>query len=1076
MPRRELYFNNSTKASATFSNTTSASATADSEVVTSTESVSTLVEYDVSTIQSRITPFSVSRSNTPQLAVTLGIKPSGTRSLVSVSDVSQNTSETVPILSSSTVLLSTRLGTQQHESKSTVSAALSTTSIQYVALPASGYGVAYPITPASPQQSHTNAPTETKNALSISTAIPSTILPISSSGVYITNASTATSQTISADGQEIDTASPSTPISHGTSLNLDTTTSLISTLPPTTTGLLLHSVSSLTVCYPIPSADSTNGRVSSSFAVTTTPTRMNSEQTVPASENPPSFSTSPTATLSNTSTAYSTTGISPGSSMAYTTVLPPISSWSGTPTSSIDVSYPTVTESASSTITGTGTGTQPDGSYVALLPGYGSTSSETHPTPTWNTEGVSSMTRSDTPLQTTQTTAQYPSTSGKFMQTSTSVSTRETSDARLVSSSISTQPIATSEIYITLPTSLLFQASKIPPMGYTTTRESSSCTSTLGASHTHHPSSLRLSSSPAALSTSRAMSGFVTKIKTQFSEIPAQTKSVLDAAQATAKSSPTQTAAAAPPPLTVSETAGVALGSTAGVLLAIVAAIFVVRRYHARRAATSAGSSGAYPEIAYLYDASILRPRSSSSEDGEASAFMSGGAGGIARTSTESRLPPRAPHNSFDYGYRHLHSVDGMRYSDPGNPFSDTIDPFLDWRSSVAINAPTDTVSALAAAVVGYSNGPQKPLPALPETASRQAFRNHVIPSPTLSPLMNACSLRRSPARSSSRSSVKSQRSLRKLHSCTGQNPASSNYSPSTHGRGLRQSLASIRETDNSEPFSDPIEHDLLLPVDVRTETPDSVVVYAPTPISRKAMRPFGPPVLPSQNSMTMPINIDAQPAKSKRLRSTGSLLFPKNEETAYKYSSLAHDTQPSLYSTDHSSTDDITHNDFPSPPSASSTPVYKGWDDIKRHSSSSSPRPPAFSPPPPPFHAFGPPHANPSSPPRPLLKKRSLIHPLMSQNPFFPLTPKPQFTHASPSTSSQSFDGPRRSLLAKVQSIGEMREEGDAGVESGMEKRVRRESSVVMGLGLGLGYRDSVSRKKEMAARWGPDEVGRMV
>ncbi|KAL6171128.1 hypothetical protein ACJQWK_04073 [Exserohilum turcicum] len=48
--------------------------------------------------------------------------------------------------------------------------------------------------------------------------------------------------------------------------------------------------------------------------------------------------------------------------MAYTTVLPPISSWSGTPTSSIDVSYPTVTESASSTITGTGTGTQPDGS------------------------------------------------------------------------------------------------------------------------------------------------------------------------------------------------------------------------------------------------------------------------------------------------------------------------------------------------------------------------------------------------------------------------------------------------------------------------------------------------------------------------------------------------------------------------------------------------------------------------------------------------------------------------------------------------------------------------------------------
>lgn len=466
---------------------------------------------------------------------------------------------------------------------------------------------------------------------------------------------------------------------------------------------------------------------------------------------------------------------------------------------------------------------------------------------------------------------------------------------------------------------------------------------------------------------------------------------------------------------------------------------------------------------------------------------MSGGAGGIPRsTSTESRPPPRAPHNSFEYEYRHLHSVDGVRYSDPGNPFSEVVDPFLAWRSSAVISAPTDTVSALAAAVEGYSNGPQKPLPPLPGPVSTQAFRDHIIPSPTLSPLMNGCSLRRSTARSSSRSSVRSQKSLRKLHYSTSQDPTPGNYTPlSPYGRGPRRSLASIRESDSSsDPFSDPIEHDLLLPVDIRTETPDSVVVYAPAPIPRTALRPFIPHVLSNESPMTsMPTKTTPRPQKCRRLHSTGSLLFPKDEDASCKYTSLPQDNQSSSYSTSNSSTEQIGYDAFPSPPSTSSPPLYKGWDDIKRRSVSPSPHQSPFSPPPPLFQAFGPPHAS-TSPPQPLLKKRSLILPLMSHNPFFPLTVKTPFTHTAAAASNPSFEGPRMSLLAKVQSIGDMKEE-EAGCGDrmmGSNKKEKRESAVMkgvglgLGLGFGLGYRDSISKRKGMTARWGPDEVGRMV
>jgi hypothetical protein len=61
---------------------------------------------------------------------------------------------------------------------------------------------------------------------------------------------------------------------------------------------------------------------------------------------------------------------------------------------------------------------------------------------------------------------------------------------------------------------------------------------------------------------------------------------------------------------------------------------------------------------------------------------------------------------------------------------------------------------------------------------------------------------------------------------------------------------------------------------------------------------------------------------------------------------------------------------------------------------------------------------------------------------------------------SNKSFEGPKMSLLAKVNSMSDMREEA-----AEMPKKKK---------GFGLGYRDSLSQRIEMRSRWSPSEVGR--
>ncbi|KAH6881393.1 hypothetical protein BKA58DRAFT_406948 [Alternaria rosae] len=557
-----------------------------------------------------------------------------------------------------------------------------------------------------------------------------------------------------------------------------------------------------------------------------------------------------------------------------------------------------------------------------------------------------------------------------------------------------------------------------------------STTSTLRDMFTLSP--LLSTATSAILSIPTSLSGFITKTKTRTessvlsSSISSMSTNIYDTTLRTRTltnaptSSATETvAAAAPPskPLTPEETAGVAIGSTAGILLAIVAAIFVARRYHAIHAAKQA----------YLYDPSLGGNGGSGSASHDALIFMSGGASGLP--STGSRTPPRVPKNSREYDPRSWFNIDGQNYSDPGNPFADPEDPFMDWRSSDAIASPSETGSALAAAAEKYAAGPQRPLPPVPASLT-PLFGDHHIPSPTLSPIMNGCSLKRSHSVSSRRSSVRSQRSLRSFRGCPSPDSESRNVPPiSPSWRRASKILASIREGHADDPLPDPIEHDLLLPVDVRSETPDSVMVYAPAPISRAPLRPNLPTILSEdETSMaSLPSIAAAKSLSATQPRSTGSILFSTYKDDQYAYTPL-------------------TPNNIPSPPHSERA------DSEKTITHLMSSRPPT-----PPWHQFTPPRPNLTPPPP--LKKRSLIQ-LRRKTPLAghgQLMVPPHKTYSSPTSSpltvktnfivnsNKSFEGPRMSLLAKVNSMSDMRD------ETASPKKHKK------GIGLGIGYRDSI-------------------
>ncbi|CAO2655628.1 Nn.00g044310.m01.CDS01 [Neocucurbitaria sp. VM-36] len=381
-------------------------------------------------------------------------------------------------------------------------------------------------------------------------------------------------------------------------------------------------------------------------------------------------------------------------------------------------------------------------------------------------------------------------------------------------------------------------------------------------------------------------------------------------------------AASPPPPLTQSQTAGVAVGSTAGVLLAVVAAIFIARRYYAKRAARRWSAESVYPKVAYLYDP----PGGANGgvTNDSTSGLMSGGSGGMP--SPHSMLG--APHNSVHIGQR---ASTGLynRYSDPGNPFRDAEEPPPNSKNLLSVPSPTRIAEAT---IAGF--------------------------------------------------------------------PAASQQSPGTSEHASR-------------------EYDLPLLVNTRTETPDSVIIYAPpltpkTPMQQSLSTKL-PVLTTSENSLPSPSVSDVTFISDKTASES------ERFSLAYDYQSSTTYIRPASHG--RSLTRPAPSDSPVSPPSA---PVHKGWDEIKRYSDESSMPSPLFSTPssisPPPYDSPPPPH-----------KKRSVIqlrrkepalagtgHVMMSST-GHPLTVQIPFKY----NKGFGFQGPRTSLLAKLNNMGDARRHG---------------------------------------------------
>jgi hypothetical protein len=132
-----------------------------------------------------------------------------------------------------------------------------------------------------------------------------------------------------------------------------------------------------------------------------------------------------------------------------------------------------------------------------------------------------------------------------------------------------------------------------------------------------------------------------------------------------------------------------------------------------------------------------------------------------------------------------------------------------------------------------------------------------------------------------------------------------------------------------TDPFRDPFEHGLLLQVDTRTETPDFVTVYAPSPPTT-AIKPVK--ILsknPWASSMLSPVTTQGPPRAQSRLTEE-SPVSPDTTIVASERLSLVYDNQSS---TTYIAPSRKQAHDTISPVSPPAEPAHRGWDDIKRYS-----------------------------------------------------------------------------------------------------------------------------------------------
>jgi hypothetical protein len=258
-----------------------------------------------------------------------------------------------------------------------------------------------------------------------------------------------------------------------------------------------------------------------------------------------------------------------------------------------------------------------------------------------------------------------------------------------------------------------------------------------------------------------------------------------------------------PPPLSKPQTIGIALGGTCTMLMALVAALFIARRYHQNAAAKRNSAGSVYPEVAYLYDPPVggngdaeagggMQARSGgaggdmytmSGGAGGGMQQVSGGNGGLSAAAAVARASPR-PH-TVDYSTLPQNSPGHQTPMNFGaidmiqNPFRDPTPSGSAQRSPNVASQQTPFADPIVTKAT-----PKTEYAATPPTDFAELSALHIKPF--------------------------------------AYNPAAADYPPlSPYGSGPPSEI---------DPFADPFEHDntdLLLNVDVGQETEDSIVVVA---------------------------------------------------------------------------------------------------------------------------------------------------------------------------------------------------------------------------------------------------------
>lgn len=320
-----------------------------------------------------------------------------------------------------------------------------------------------------------------------------------------------------------------------------------------------------------------------------------------------------------------------------------------------------------------------------------------------------------------------------------------------------------------------------------------------------------------------------------------------------------------------------------------------------------------YPKVAYLYD-----PKTGGGS-GDAEALMPSATGGMP--------PGRAPSQAVQESPKHMQrrstgTIPANRFTSPGNPFRGSVrDPAVHRYSEYAR---IDTARALSAAVAGYVGAPRhsSSYTKYPSDVTNP-FGDHIIPSPTFAPF-SPDDIRRPELKTPQGvNDGRGNYSQMPDNSYAYLNTAASMYPPvSPYGRPPTQGPSPTsdprRQTMDSDPFADPFEHDLLLQIDERNRTSDSVTIFAPSPnlmSPRTPRTPVGPKLPVRQPTGMTSARSLLSPVAAKYMHKAQEVKIPRK--------SIA---SPVLVQVGRSP----VIKPF-SPPRAAPEPV--GWDDIKRHS-----------------------------------------------------------------------------------------------------------------------------------------------